>query len=277
MKTLPMLLLLLLATPTFSQSTSATIDNIDDITTQGNPGWSECIKPTCDPGGSGTPTSFTQTFASHAHEKDTNGSMAIAMVAPATSGTINGLWTYKVGAFDSTTRLQMDLWFYPDANMIKYASQLEFDQAVFDSTLVTGDTPYGTEFMFGSQCDLQKQQWEIFNEAAKTWVAVTPKISCTTKTIATGWHHLQETVHRVVGDPGNCSYGGNNYPCEYYDSITIDGVTTIPTNTNLPAGPLPKGWSSTVLIQVQMNAGPAGTSDNAMTTYYDLMDFSFIH
>jgi len=204
--------------------------------------------------------------------------MAIAMVAGASQNGTNGLWTYKVGPQDSAVSFQMDLWFYADSNMLTYGKQLEFDMANFASTLVTANTPDGTEFMFGSQCNLEqgKQRWEIFNQAQGVWVPVTPTMPCTTTQIPPNtWHHLQEHVHRVRGDPGNCSYAGKNYPCEYYDSITLDGTTTIPTNTNLPAGPLPHGWGSTLLIQVQINAGPNGTSGNAITTYYDLMNFTF--
>ena len=175
----------------------------------------------------------------------------------------------------------MNQWVYPDANMLKYGTQLELDQAIFDSTLITNDTPYGTEFMFGSQCNLATGKWQIFNQAcaywggSSCWVDVTPTLTCSIP--SPGWYHIKEEVHRVQGDPGNCSYNGYSYPCEYYDSITINGKTTYPTNTNLPAGPLPEGWDSILLIQMQINAGPNGTSGNTMTTYYDLINFTYTY
>jgi hypothetical protein len=270
---------LLLSVPMFAQQdpVSATIPNIQNITTN----WSECILPSCNAGGNGVPVSFTQTFDDTVEEKDSQPSMAIAMVAKAATQGTNGLWTYKPLWQSGTFALSMDQWVYPDSNMLTYGTQLEFDQAIFDSMLTTEDTPYGTEFMFGSQCNLATGKWQIFNQACSywggsgCWVDVTPTLACSIP--SSGWHHLEESVHRVQGDPGNCSYNGYNYPCEYYDSITIDGHTTYPTNTNLPAGPLLEGWDSFLLIQMQINAGPNGTSGNAMTTYYDLINFTYTY
>jgi hypothetical protein len=54
--------------------------------------------------------------------------------------------------------------------------------------------------------------------------------------------------------------------------LTVDNVVH-PVNTKYPAGPLPKGWSSAVGFQVQIDIGQTG-SNVTIDEYVDLAYFS---
>jgi hypothetical protein len=255
--------------------------NIDDITTQGSPGWSLCDAG-CAGGGDQAPTSWVQTFGVTTQSKDGH-SMSLAMIAQAQGSGTNALETYKIGhnpTADTLTHFVSDQWFYGDTNWGTYALQTEFDDALFCSTCTDGGAfPNGINYMFGFQCDLTRSGGviEVWNQATGTWVTATysgGNIPCTTSGFAAPntWHHLQKTEHLVSGDYSSCS---GAYPTMHYDNITLDGVPYTPTNTNTCAGPLHAGWNSVWLTQMQFNIGSSGSSGNTATVYYDLTNFFY--
>jgi len=220
--------------------------NIDDSLN----GWKPlCYLPACDPGGSGQPTSESQTIDNNPPSKD-GESMELTFAGPAYT---NVLAVFVGGQDDKAVRFKTDVWFY----VTSPAAQYEFDQALFSSST-------GIEFMWGFQCDTVKQYWEIWNSQTG-WVD-TP-FSCTTSTISLNtWHHLIKNDHRVAGDTGNC----DGEPCMYFDNFVFD-TQTYTLNTTEPAGPLPKGWKSALITQFQMNTGSEGGTP---TEYVDLYNFS---
>jgi hypothetical protein len=262
------------------------LPSVDDLTTQGNPGWAFCYIGNCgggSPGGNGTPTSVTDTFGVASPSLD-GAALQVSMVAPAATQGTNELYIYKVGGnptADTINNLQMDLWFYCDTNCGTYVKQLEFDQAIFcTSCKYTNTMTNGTNYMFGSQCNVATGIFQVWNQASNSWINATysgGNIPCTSGGFGSPntWHHLVETVHKVAGDGTSCTSGGLTYPSDYYDSIILDGVSYSPTNTQLCAGPLTGGFASVWLIQQQMNIGTAGSSGNAASVYYDKENFSY--
>lgn len=263
-----------------------TIYNIDDITTLSTspPGWSQCVHTTnpltnCNPGGGGTfpPATASQSF--HISSPSMDGASTVgALTTPTQSGGTNVLWTYKALVDDAAVQLSFDLYYYCDTSCVSYNGQLEFDQAIFAKTYVTPNTPNGTNFMFGSQCNMATGHFQIFNQAANTWVNATYSggiVPCSVT--ANVWHHLQEQGHRIAGDTGSCSLSGKTYPCEYYDYIIQDGTKYVPTNTNLPASNLPASFGGVILIQFQLDndGGSCGTCGNTTHEYLDNMNFTY--
>jgi hypothetical protein len=209
--------------------------NVDDSMK----GWKlVCVLPTCNPGGSGTPTRTSQTIGHVSPSKDGN-SMEVSITGPQYS---NALWTYIAGADDNATSFSTSLWVYPTAKA-SVAGSFEFDQ--FDFSKSTG-----IEFMWGSQCNQVNHLWQIFDQLNGHWINTTVRCSLAVNK----WHQVRWDVHRVSGDTDRCS----GRPCMYYDTLTLDGVVH-PVNAVYPAGPLPNGWSSAVGFQVQIDIGATGS------------------
>lgn len=215
-------------------------------------GWKPvCIKPTCDPGGSGIPTATSQTVH-HAKPSKDSGSMKVSITGPQYS---NALWTYIAGADDSGTSFSMSLWVYPGANA-SVAGSFEYDLFDFSKSM-------GVEFMWGSQCNQVNRLWQIFDQLHGQWMNTAVPCSLAPKR----WHHVRWDVHRVAGDTNRCS----GMPCMYYDTLTVDKVV-YPVNAMYPAGPLPNGWSSAVGFQVQIDIGSI-SQPVTINEYLDLADF----
>jgi hypothetical protein len=223
--------------------------NVDDSLK----GWKPaCVLPACNPGGSGIPTKTSHTIG-HARPSKDGSSMEVSITGPEYS---NALWTYGSGADDSATSFSMSLWVYPTAEA-SVAGSYEFDQFQFSKST-------GIEFMWGSQCNQVNGLWQIFDQLHGHWMNTAVK--CALK--ANQWHHIRWDVHRVSGDSDRCS----GKPCMYYDALTVDGVVH-PVNARYPAGPLPRGWSSSVGFQVQIDIGST-RQHVTVDEYIDLADFS---
>jgi len=221
-----------------------TSSNLDDSLSN----WSICVLPSCNPGGSGTPTG-TQTVNNSTPSLD-GEAMQISITGTANS---NALFINKPGADDKATQFTGDYEVYVPSE--SNVGELEYDMFQF---IYLGGT--GTEFMFGTQCVIGGV-WDIFNQYAGTWVPTSLACSLSTGT----WHHLVWNVHRVPGDT-SCTAG---WPCMHYDSLTIDG-TVHPINLTEAAGPLPSGWAETSGIQFQIDLnGSGGTA----TEYLDDVNF----
>lgn len=128
--------------------------------------WGLCFKPSCDPGGSGTPTGFTQTFGA---------SSVISISGPAFS---DGLAFYQVNGSSNAIYFNSD---FSVTVSSANAQAYEFDQYKF-----TG----GTAYMFGTQCVIGAK-WQVWSEGGHTWVDTPLSCSLTAGTP----HHIKEAVH----------------------------------------------------------------------------------
>jgi len=218
-------------------------------------GWKPvCVLPTCNPGGSGIPTKTSHTTG-HARPAKDGRSMEVSITGPQYS---NALWTYRAGADDGATSFSMSLWVYP-AGAASVAGSYEFDQFDFSSST-------RVEFMWGSQCNQVNHLWQVFDQLHGHWMNTAVRCSLT----GNHWHQVRWDVHRVAGDTNRCS----GMPCMYYDTVTVDGVVH-PVNVKYPAGHLPRGWSSSVGFQVQIDIGATG-SPVTVDEFLDLADFTAI-
>lgn len=226
--------------------------------TQGYLGWSLCIKPGCDPGGTGVPLTTSQTINNATPSQD-GGSMLFSLTSKGTcvapGCNTNVLWPDKVGIDDSLTTFQSDFWVYPvDGN----ASQREFDMFQFSLT-------EHRNYMFGLQCDLAGGKWQIFNQLAGTWNDTPTNCSGATGLPVGSWSHVIFNAHRVPGDT-SCS----GVACLIYDSLIVNG-TTATWNISYPSGPLPNGWQSANGFQFQLNVSAINTTT---AQYIDLAKFT---
>ena len=216
-------------------------------------GWKPvCALPSCNPGGSGIPIKTSQTIG-HASPSKDGRSMEVSITGPQYS---NALWTHVAGRDDSATSFSMSFWVYP-AGATSVAGSYEFDQFDFSSST-------GIEFMWGSQCNQVYHLWQVFDQLHGHWMNTGVRCSLT----GNRWHHVQWDVHRVAGDTDRCS----GMPCMYYDTLTLDGVVH-PVNVKYPAGHLPRGWSSSVGFQVQIDIGATG-SPVTVDEFLDEADFT---
>lgn len=203
-------------------------------------GWQKCVLPSCNPGGTGIPTSTT---IAETGTKWPPNSLELSVSGPE--------WTDflaydKVGATQSTY-FQSDFSLYiPGGIPSENYDALEYD--IFQYL-----APY--EFMFGSQC-VMGANWQVWDGLHNQWVD-TP-LACSLP--AGKWHHLQWWVHRVDGDT-SCE----GYPCMHFDVLGIDEVYTEIAMIE-PAGPMPAGWSNNSGLNFQIDT--SGAKSKATATEY---------
>jgi hypothetical protein len=173
------------------------------------------------------------------------------MTTIATSTQTNGLyWNYLTGSDTSTNFVQEHCIYITN---IAAANNVEMD---FDQYNLT----QGKLYSFGFQCHIGGF-WQYANNSSG-WKNTT--VSCS---LPAGWHHITRTGHRVNGDT-SCS----GVACDYYDELTVDGITyTI--NATLPSEALPGGYPSALIDQFQIDAGP--TTGTAATVSYNLDNVNF--
>jgi hypothetical protein len=258
------------ATPTFSPAAgtygsaqSVTVTSADAqlaANTQNSlTGWSTCILPGCDPGGTGTPTATSQTTG-NASPSLSGASMLMSMTA--NTNDTNALWYFYGADCDSCTNFNVDLQFYPPTTAGLAA--LEFDQMQMN-------LPLNTEFMWGMQycfmgagCPGGHSSWDIWDQNAIAWI----DSGITQAPNLGAWNHLQVHNHRVVGDTSSCS----GHPCMHYDTFTLNGTLHV-LNATQPAGTLPAGWTSGSGFQVQMDIATVSGS-TVFNEYIDQASFS---
>ena len=231
------------------------LSNFDDITT----GWLQCTGPSC-AGGTGTPTSTSQTFGNTTPALD-SGSMMLSESGPSFS---NNAWYYNTGKDDSNTIFTVDLEFsVPSTAQLE---TLEFDQ--FQYLLAgNGGATANTRFYFGTQC-VTGGNWDVWDEGLTKWVDT--GVVCNYTVSATAFNRLTIKVHRVAGDT-SCTSG---MPCQFYDSITLNG-TVVVSNMKTSAGPLPSGWSEQTGVFLQMGTNGTCSSGCTIKEFIDQATFSY--
>jgi len=231
---------------------SITANNIDDTLT----GWkAPCFLPSCNPGGSGTPTAHSQTIDNASPSLD-GDSMYMSETGPAYT---NILFTYIAGADDAALTFSNDFQIYPSANASDSTifAQIEIDMFNF---FVTDNI----EYMMGTQYDLTIGKWDVW-DASLGWIHT----GVTVGPAAAAWTHIQQVAHRVAGDLTHV----------YYDYITINGVTywysgVIGVPLKHATRTLPLTWTSAVGIQFQVNTGSAGSGGSPISINLDQANFT---
>lgn len=212
-----------------------TSTNIDTSLTN----WSTCVIGTCagtppgSPGGTGTPTAYSQTINNSSPSGAPSGvSMLLSQTANVSN--TNALWTYKSPTkCDACTALNSSFSIQLGSNSAQ-ASQFEFDNFNFSVTA-------NKNYMAGHQYNQVTGKWQVFNGATQSWVDT----SVTTFISYSAWHTLafSDTVTSCSGTPGIM-----------FNSVTIDG-TVHAINLCEPAATLPGNFASTVGTQFQINIG----------------------
>jgi hypothetical protein len=227
---------------TITYNTPSTLhSNIDDTLA----GWTTCIKPSCDPGGTGIPTSTSQTINNPSPSTD-GEAMKVVLVGPANT---NALWYNQQGTNNSATTFHTDFRSYVIGTTIQ---AIEFDSYQFRSP---------DRFMWGLEC-VTGGVWDIWNGLTQSWVHTAIPCSFARNT----WHHVSVDMHRVPGDTSCAS----SRPCMYYDKLTVDG-TVYTGFTPQPSDPLPVGWGDQTGPQFQLDLNGSG---GAATEYIDQVSFS---
>src|ERR1019366_5605838 len=136
-------------------------------------------------------------------------------------------------------------------------SSLEFDGLNFVTLNMT-------DYMFGVQCNFGTGHIQIDNQNT-AWKDATGPVNCSALTAGTV-HTLSWTAHFVPGDTNGCT----NAPCMYFDSFTLDGVTSYNLGTE-PASGLTYGYTALEGPQFQIDIGStSGTPLTANAYYYNI-------
>ena len=227
--------------------------NFDDITT----GWTLCPGPSC-AGGSGTPTSTSQTFSNTTPSLD-GSSMHLSETGPSFSNTG---WFYNAGANNAATGFTLDLQFNIPSNTDIQA--LEFDQFQYLKA-PDGGVSANTRLFFGTEC-VKGSVWNVWDSSGIGWVST--GVSCSYVVSSTAFNHLTIAVHRLAGDT-SCSSG---YPCMYY-TITLNG-TVVVANAKTNSGVLPSTFGEQTGFMIQLDTSSACGTACTINEYIDQGSFS---
>lgn len=164
----------------------------------------------------------------------------------------DALWTLTSGGIgvDSTaTNFARDAWM--KASLAAGTTNIEFDTYSFDD---------GWDWMWGTQCNGYKKIIQYDNQR-NGWVDTS--VPCATLYDG-NWHHIQQTFHRDLAGSNNCA--SNTAPCEWWDTITIDG-TMYAIGKSLPA--TTSSWQgSGGQWQLDMDPTTASSGSPATDTLY---------
>ena len=211
--------------------------------------WNLCVKPLCDPGGTGVPK------ASSATETGTiwpQNSLKLTLTGPA--GT--NLLAYSYAGATSAASFASDFYIIlPTANSTANIQAVEYDIFQYLS-------PY--RYMFGSQCVIGAN-WQIWDALDAQWINTA--LACTFMANNVK-HHIQWWVHRIDGDT-SC----RGYPCMHYDVLGVDGMYT-QLNVTEPAQLLYTGWGNDSGLNMQIDI--SGTPTRDVTVTEDISSINFV-
>lgn len=236
----------LLSAAAFAQ----TSPNVDDSLTN----WGSCGQsPGFCAGGVISATSFGHTINNASPSLDGEATK-LTLTCPSGSGgqTCNYLWYFKPGPNNAANTFQ-GIW---NANLpsLTLVKNLEFDIGHFDA---------GTRFMMGSQCQIGAN-WQIWDSCNGVWHDASPTLACSFT--ANTYHKIQWNTHHDPLTSTACA-GGN--PCEYYDTLAIDGVAHGPFQS-YPA--CASGDADNVALNTQIDLNATG---GTATEYLDETSLSF--
>lgn len=211
--------------------------------------WNICIKPLCDPGGTGIPKSSSVTETGTTWPAN---SLKVQLTGPA----YTNLLVYAYAGQSSASYFSSDFYIIlPAGNRTANIQAVEYDIFQYLS-------PY--RYMFGSQCVIGAT-WQIWDALNGHWINTA--LPCTFAA-DNAKHHIQWWVHRVDGDT-SCS----GYPCMYYDMLGIDNVYT-QFNLKEPAQLLYSGWTDNTGLNMQIDISGAPTGD--VTVIEDISSINFV-
>jgi hypothetical protein len=212
-------------------------------------GWNTCIKPGCDPGGTGIPVSTNQTIR-NASPSLSGSSMQMSMVANQPDTNVLFYWLAPV--CDLCTNFASDFEVYlPSTSNL---GALELDTAFLFSVGLNREYMFGWQYCYnGAGCPGGHNSWDAWDQATIQWID-----SGVTQAPLIGWNHITTTDHRV----------GNS---QVYDTFVLNGtVHNLGITTN--SGVLPMGWTSGNGFQFQMDAN---TPSGSQTYFINLDQASF--
>ena len=203
-------------------------------------GWTICVLPSCNPGGTGNATGTLI---------ESSGVLDATCSGPADS---NCLFYYNNAATDSASAFVGSWAFTLGANG-QTANAYEFD---FEQYLIApdGGTANNTRLTPGSQCVIG-HNWQIW-DGPTGWHDISPAISCS---LPNGANAVTWYVHRVPGDT-SCSGG---YPKVWYDTLIVNAggtVNSYAVNNSWCSSALPGGFAEKTIIQFQTDIGASGAT-----------------
>jgi len=169
----------------------------------------------------------------------------------------DALWTTSgggLGTNSTSTNFAREFW-VKDA-FAPGTTNIEFDTYAFDD---------GWDWMWGWQCNGASHLIQYDNQG-HGWI----NTSAVCGSLYDGnWHHVQQTMHRDLAGTNNCaaqSPDTGTSPCNYYDTISIDGTVTA-INKSLAASV--KTWTgSGGQWQLDMDPTTASSGSPATDTLY---------
>jgi hypothetical protein len=155
-------------------------------------GWQHCTS-CAGKGGSG-PTSSVSSRQG-VRSPSLSGSSMLFSLGPSSSFA-DALWWNQLGAAPTASRFTYDLNFYIQTPQFSQALEFDVNQSV-----------NGKKFIFGTECSMSRQEWDIYDDAGHHWVH--SGIHCHVS--ASTWHHLTWEFERVGSQV-------------HYISVTLDGA-----------------------------------------------------
>jgi hypothetical protein len=226
------LLALAILTTTAAFSASRTFTNIDQMS-----GWQSCS--TC-AGANGAGPTVSHSMRQNVSSPSMDGRSAQFNLG-ASSRFANALWWKQLGANSGVSNFVYDLYFYiknPGASQA-----LEFD---------VNQSFGGHKYIFGTQCNIAANKWDIYDAAGRRWVHTS--VGCS-RPSAYKWHHVILEFKRASGRMA-------------FVTVTMDGVKHYLGKTYAPRA----GSASEVNIAFQMDGN---ATNSAYTTWLDKVKLTY--
>jgi hypothetical protein len=159
--------------------------------------------------------------------------------------------------FEADTNFLWDFWFYiPSRTRSNAVQAFEFD--LFDAVPLSDGVH---EFMFGSQCDYQANQWNFWLPSGNVLAWVAPgDMPCE---FSSGvWHHATYFLQRVTPSgyqaiPASFTPSTDPNTSLRFGTVTIDGQTAYIGGVSWSTIPNP-AWSPVLGVQHQLDSSQSG-------------------